>query len=281
MAKKYLREDLLDKNELKKLNSKAKDDLCYEIAVKLRTYLCDNHLTSKEFAQLCDIKESCISSYINAEAHISLKNIMKMTEKMNVSVDYLLGKSKIKSSDAVNISINKELGLSELAIENLRTIRKNDKLKKLLKTINFLLENELYFENEEYLQNELVEIENDIFIDEEQYSIKDKENKIKQIKNKLQEYHNKEKSLKPKFIISKINEYFNTYIEKPQTILFNKNKIYKENELGEGLNKIYFTNPCKKISIENKLVDNVLLDELKSHLILSKECYKFNKEGDE
>ena len=254
----------IDSRELKKIKEKSKSPLCFEIAKKMREFINENEITDKNFSEKCGIAASSMSSYLNGETELKAETILKIADAMGVSTDYLLGKSKFKNSNEIDISINKEMGLSEIAINNLKTI--NTYFPQLKKTINLILENELCFAQEIEIEKELVELDIVSNMTEEE-----KENKRINLEKKLSDYSKIRVKNKPTYIISRLSDYFNSNIEKSNNIYIVKDNIYQENPTNDDLEKQYLSSSAKKITIENKLVDNVLLDDVKISLINTKQ----------
>ncbi len=275
MREKYLH--CSDKEEKKeKINKNADTKIKQRIANILDDYIRDNQINDKDFAKKAHIAASTFNGYKNGDTEPKLKQLKRIADAMNVSTDYLLGKSMFKSPDNIDILIHKELGLSELAISNLRTIN-NGVNEWLLDTINFLLENEMYNEDEYLLEQDLEELDCD-----ERYSEMPEEEKNKRrfnIEKKLKEIGIKTQKVNPQYIISKLDEFFTTEIKNPETIYVTKEKVIKESEMDNGLEKSYMDIIGRKISVENKLVDNVLLDEVKLCLMKSKDKYLNQKKS--
>ncbi len=255
IEKKYGRDKSLSIEQLKKLKENSKSELCFCVAEKIRKFIYENDLSDKDFANMCDIPKSSISAYINGETEMKIDSLVKIAKVMNVSTDYLLGNSDFKSPMQSDIDINKEIGLSELAITNLKVI--NGGVNKwLLKTINYLLESEMYFEDEYDCLGVINDIDEGDIVKAEEYL-----DKVDELRKK----HN------PQYVITKLDEYFNTNIGK-EMLFITKNNVYKEEELSD-LQKSYINAVGKKIPLEDKLVNNVLLDEIKMSLIQAKQQY--------
>lgn len=110
--------------------------------------------TQTAFAKRLGISRASVGFYENGDRLPSNSQIQKIADKCNVSVDWLLGKSNIKSGNADDVAVEKRLGLSPNAIEFLVWLKQHNSISekqhskyvtqstKILDTINFLLEHE-------------------------------------------------------------------------------------------------------------------------------------------
>lgn len=105
-------------------------------------------LTQKNMAEYCCIGKSTISRIERGEIEPSLNVLIGYSDKFNVSMDYLLGRSNAK--DVKNCTVSNELGLSDSAIETLKDI-KNSSFNDLLDIINAFIGSDehtvMYFSN--------------------------------------------------------------------------------------------------------------------------------------
>lgn len=60
----------------------------------LKDYLERNGLTMSEFAESAGITESCISKWLSGQGYPSLTKLIKVADRMNYSLDYLVGRSE-------------------------------------------------------------------------------------------------------------------------------------------------------------------------------------------
>ncbi|MCL1857979.1 MAG: helix-turn-helix domain-containing protein [Oscillospiraceae bacterium] len=112
-------------------------------AARLRKIMNEQNKTQKEVADVLGITRQAISQYLDGAVQPNLEKLYKLANYFQVSCDWFVGQSDIKSSDADDVAINKKLGLTQEAIEYLQFINENvddiESLENELKTINFLL----------------------------------------------------------------------------------------------------------------------------------------------
>lgn len=76
-------------------------------------------ISQKEVAEKLSCKRELMSYYENGQRNITASTLIKLANILNVSSDYLLGLSNVKSTDTNIKSICDYTGLSEIAINNL------------------------------------------------------------------------------------------------------------------------------------------------------------------
>lgn len=270
MTKRYNTSTEFDKRERKKLKDGAINDISYNIAERMKTFMVENCIISDVyFAELCDIPKSTMSGYLKAKSEIKLEPLIKIAKIMGVTTDYLLGLSNIKSPNLVITNINSEIGLSELSINNLKNIKEIDT--KLLKTVNIILETEYCNEEEMLLNNE---IDNHrMFMEENKDYEKSAEQKIKACENLLMPYENIRRKIKPVYLISEIHKFLNIAVDKEEKIYVDKNKLLMENDIKGEANKSIAKLLMNNFDLNNKLINKVYLEsidkkltDLKSHI---------------
>ena len=85
--------------------------------IKLRE---ENNMTQEQFAKKIGITRQSLSLYEKAERTINIDVLTTITKKFDVSADYLLGLSEVRSVDS-NIKVACEVtGLSEKSIDNIK-----------------------------------------------------------------------------------------------------------------------------------------------------------------
>lgn len=78
--------------------------------------------SQKDVADMTGISGQMINYYYNGKRKISFEHLVKIAKALDVSTDFILGKTSFPSPDEVDINIFKETGLNETAITNLRKI---------------------------------------------------------------------------------------------------------------------------------------------------------------
>ena len=86
---------------------------------RLRKLIHDNKTTISAVAECTGFSRQAVSQYQDGTTQPNVDTLRKIAEHFNVSADYLLGLSDVKSPDADAKAINKQTGLSERSIENL------------------------------------------------------------------------------------------------------------------------------------------------------------------
>lgn len=272
--KRYGRYRDLDKLKKEEFEKKAKNKTCIAISDKIREYMIENDMFDYDFAKLAGVSKTSMSAYINATSEPTAVSLLKIAKAMNISVDHLLGKKKFKSPHDDVEYIHKITGLSEEAIMNLKRINGTYK-SSLIDVINFLIEEDPYYPEEEYLYSRLVEIDNDNITEEEKNKLKN------EVEKEIDKYNELEKKNKPSSILSKLEYYFTTWFNKDEIIYPTKNGTIFEKEINDGLQRAFINATSKKIIIGNKLADSVLLDEVKEVLKTSKSKYRnFKRDSD-
>ena len=100
---------------------------------KIKEYRKLNNLTQQEFANKLGISRSTLSYYENGEVEPNIYTLLKLSEIMNCSIDYLFSIDDIDNTD-VKINYSSYINDNEKAIN---TPKNNyiDELKKLLKKV--------------------------------------------------------------------------------------------------------------------------------------------------
>lgn len=112
-------------------------------ATRLRKIMDEQNKTQKEVADILGITRQAISQYLDGAVQPNLEKLYKLANYFQVSCDWFVGQSDIKSSDADDVAINKKLGLTQDSIEHLKFLNENiddiESIENELKTVNFLL----------------------------------------------------------------------------------------------------------------------------------------------
>lgn len=107
-------------------------------------------MTQDEFAKYLGISRPTVGFYENGTRLPDALVLRQITEKCNVSADWLLGISDFKSSMAAKLTAE-DLGLSETAATVLSTYQRSEATQ-ILKTVNALLEGESLYSGHRPLQ---------------------------------------------------------------------------------------------------------------------------------
>lgn len=110
----------------------------------------ERDLSNTDFAKFLEMSRQTVGFYLNGERVPDALTLIKIAEKCNVSSDYLIGLTDIRSPDLNIQAVSKETGLSEKCLEALRIIHgvdisaeKAGKVKyEYSETINCLVEHE-------------------------------------------------------------------------------------------------------------------------------------------
>jgi len=92
------------------------------IGQRINSALAKNHIKQKELATELGIPDNTISYFVSGKRTPNTDQIIKISRKLNVSADYLLGLSKIETPQIEVQEVNNRYGLSESALQNLEKI---------------------------------------------------------------------------------------------------------------------------------------------------------------
>ena len=67
------------------------------IAERLKELRCQKTLTQKELAIMTEVGERTIQRFENSESEPTLSNIIKLADALEVSIDYLVGRTDVQS----------------------------------------------------------------------------------------------------------------------------------------------------------------------------------------
>ena len=104
---------------------------------KQKSLLAEQDKTQKELAEKLEIKPNVISYFCKGDRTPNTEQIVKIAKFFNVSTDYLLGLTDIKSTDTTIQGICEYTGLTDGAVDGILACR--DLSLNGLNTINFLL----------------------------------------------------------------------------------------------------------------------------------------------
>lgn len=98
-------------------------DMRKEIGLRISQARENKGLSQKDLSEIIGVKRETITQWENATRDIKTTDIVRLSDALNVSCDYLL-----RGISANNIPIGEQLGLSEKAIETLKAIKRMDAL---------------------------------------------------------------------------------------------------------------------------------------------------------
>ena len=111
------------------------------IATQLKTLIREKGVKNTELAKLLGVTRQSIGQYCDGTSIPPADKIIALADFFEVSTDYLLGRTKIASTNPEITAIHNYTGLSQKSIETLYIIH-HALDERFIKTINFLLENE-------------------------------------------------------------------------------------------------------------------------------------------
>ncbi|MDD3831501.1 MAG: helix-turn-helix domain-containing protein [Clostridia bacterium] len=103
-------------------------------AIRLSELMKEYKKTQQDIAELVGTSRQAVAQYTDGSTQPTIERLYKIANYFQVSADYLLGISDIKSIDLQDKEISRILGLSEEAIEKLKTIQL--KIEKAIKLNN-------------------------------------------------------------------------------------------------------------------------------------------------
>jgi transcriptional regulator with XRE-family HTH domain len=99
---------------------------------RLRELREDKNMTQDDLASILNVSRQTISGYEKGVNEPNIENLVRMAEIFNVSLDYLLGRTKIKNAAYIDRIQGKELIVELLANEDMYSLV-NDLVKVLKK----------------------------------------------------------------------------------------------------------------------------------------------------
>ena len=91
----------------------------------LQTIMKDREMSQETLSEITGISKSSISEWIKKDQMPRCDTVIILADKLNVSTDYLLGRTNIKSPDQLIQSICNETGLTEKSVDFLSRINKH------------------------------------------------------------------------------------------------------------------------------------------------------------
>ncbi|WP_373482590.1 helix-turn-helix domain-containing protein [Acetobacterium sp.] len=110
---------------------------------RLKNLISESGKSIKQLSEILGIPSGSLSKYQNDGAEPGINNLYKMCDHFNVSADFMLGLSDVKSVDTDYKVINKILPLDELSIINLTLLKASDEV--------FINDKYFYIENDKTL----------------------------------------------------------------------------------------------------------------------------------
>lgn len=118
--------DVFDENE-EKLFSK-----------KLTELMKQKKVTQKQLAKELNIRPQTVSSYVKARTIPNCIIIKRISQFFNVSADFMVGLSEIKTNDINARSIHEITGISEENVEQILKMKNDGTIYKLEKFLDFI-----------------------------------------------------------------------------------------------------------------------------------------------
>lgn len=95
-------------------------------AVALRALMSEKPITTQEkLAEVTGKTRQTVSQYVNGISEPGYDTLVKIADFFNVSVDYLLGRSDIQTTDPTVRQIAKETGLNEKTVKTLQLLQRS------------------------------------------------------------------------------------------------------------------------------------------------------------
>jgi len=134
--------------------------ICFK--TRLNDLLKEQKITQKELSEFIGVSKQSISFYVNGKRIPDIEILNRICEYFNVSADYLLGRTNVRSSNVEDQGIHERLGLSDRAIDMLEKYNKKFGGMRLIPVVNILIEQERpveFIEIAEYLTREKKKME--------------------------------------------------------------------------------------------------------------------------
>ncbi|KAF5077565.1 helix-turn-helix protein [anaerobic digester metagenome] len=188
---------------------------------KLRDLISLSGKSIKQLSLELGIPSGSLSKYQNDAAEPGINNLYKIAEYFNVSTDYLLGLSNVKSFDLDIKAISEKTGLSDDAVQILANF--STEKKDIVNIINFLIELEKpWLEFNQFIEEPFC----GLYIDGDNFTEEGIEhgNKYKKIQDAIFEMHKSNTN-----ILEIIADFFKV-MKSEKTLFLTRNEIKKEEE---------------------------------------------------
>lgn len=241
----------------------------FEIIKNIRT---SNHLTQSDFGRILKCDRYRVADIERGKTTPTIEDIKIISKEFNISSDYLLGISDVQSTDTDVKMICEYTGLSEYSVDVLRFFNGHDMI---CKTINTLLESQIYSVYQELGYFFVDEPENVLNEQCERYGVNPKKVKEEIVKLKQHEHLG---------IVLAIERYLNLDLK-------NQDKILSISESGNIIS-LSETNAdyAKNINLDDlfsiqtikqsEIVERVLMDNIVDKLKKAKKMLKEQKAGE-
>lgn len=97
-----------------------------EIGRKIVELRSDKGLTQERLAEIIGVSREMLAYYEGGKRKIKIDILVKTAEYFNVSADYLLGRTSVKTTDTDLKSVCEYIGLSENAVTRIRSAISKD-----------------------------------------------------------------------------------------------------------------------------------------------------------
>lgn len=94
-------------------------------SARLKSLMADKKINNKELANLLGVSAQAISQFKNEIALPNVDNMIKLADYFNVSLDYLLGRTKAKTTDINIRDICEYLNITEECVRQLHNNKEN------------------------------------------------------------------------------------------------------------------------------------------------------------
>lgn len=119
----YIDPPIIEGNIQKLTVSKEEKEIRKSIALNLNNLLLNRNIDQEKFANKVNVSTGSISQYRQGTGEPKITNLVKIANGLNVSINYLIGKSDCPNYEFEDI--NNKIGLSQKAIEQLYKFQYN------------------------------------------------------------------------------------------------------------------------------------------------------------
>lgn len=124
---KQIEEERLKKEENEKFKKNTKDRLAERLEDLITEKKKKTGLTNNEIADKIGIGQGQLSKALNSGTELGISSLVRIAKYFDVSTDYLLGLSDVRSTKEEFKTVHKVTGLLDGSITNLASMNKNDK----------------------------------------------------------------------------------------------------------------------------------------------------------
>ncbi len=244
-----------EKNEGKNINE--------YIGRRIKEIRIEKELKQENLVKKLDVKRPTISKYETGEIAIPLDTLKKISEILNISIDYLFGITTCKTPKKEYRALCDSTGITDTAIKILEDLNFVYSGQYLIPLLNFLIEQENLQPDESFFEGIYSQIENSKMTD------KEKKRYTRKVQNIYDRMYKRweDKNYIP--LLSKIENYITAEAEDENLCLMLSGKIKREKEITNDIEKLHI---IKKIP-KQKILDEILLDEIIEDLKKLKQKY--------